>query len=253
MLFRSAASNSVSIDLNTGTPYSFTINGQTTVAKNFERLGTDGLPFQTGTGNDVIIASRTSDPSGDDDWINTNGGDDLVQIFLGRDQVNLGGGIDTLKISWGDIDKDVIYYGGAAPTYSVYIAGDYEREVDFLEVEKFDLAFGSGNDSVVTGDFGDTIDSGAGADTIQSGLGPDQIDAGAGIDRWIADLSAASNPVSIDLNTSTPYSFTINGQTTVAKNFERLGKDGLPFQTGAGNDVIIEDRKSTRLNSSHRT
>ena len=99
------------------------------------------------------------------------GGNDIISTGLGDDQVFGLGGNDTIRVGAG------------------------LNEVDG----------GDGNDLIVAGTSKDSLFGGNGNDTLDAGAGTDYVDGGAGLDHWIADTSASSGIVTINLNASIDY------------------------------------------------
>ena len=210
--------------------------------------GIDMVTLKTGAGNDVI----TTLDARFDDQIVTNAGADTVIIAGGRDNVQLGAGIDTLVVDWSDIGYgqttdllgnivdgyDGVYYWGPDSGN-----GNYDR-ADFTGVEKFNITMGLGNDNVVTGDGDDTVNGGAGSDWLRTRQGVDQVvggdelDGTRGLDRWTADKSAATVGMTIDLTVNTASTYQIGANTGSVRGIEMLGLPNEFFNSGSGNDII---------------
>ncbi|WP_162245468.1 calcium-binding protein, partial [Methylobacterium sp. Leaf466] len=199
---KSDATVGLTIDL-TAVTSSYVISGITGTVTNIEALGdvdATGRRFATGSSNDVIV-TRADYLS---DFIDTNAGADTVTVKGGMDIVNMGGNaagtVDTLIVDWaamtGTYDFTTFDFAGSlADGYSgryadVYNGSSGHNRVVFTGVERFNVAVGTTNDYVLTGDGDDTVSGGAGHDHLSTAKGVDVIDGGLGDDRWEADKSA---------------------------------------------------------------
>src|SRR3546814_3605179 len=88
---------------------------------------------------------------------------------------------------------------------------------------------------------GDTPAGTGGDDWFVSAGGNDTVDGGAGSDTY--DGSVNTNGIFVDLETGTAFGGAQTGTDTLISIENVAG--------GTGNDTILGDRKSTRLNSSH--
>jgi Ca2+-binding RTX toxin-like protein len=243
---KSAATLGMAIDLISDLASTYTIGGQEAAVVNVERLGGDdrGDLFQSGSGADTL----TTRYEFFHDHVSTNAGDDIVLVNGGRDVVQMGAGSDLLAVDWSASDHEVgtrIFEVDAAGGYSGWMGhrvsehGSYHR-LDFGSVERFRITGGAYSDYFVSGDAADTLSGLGGNDTIRSGTGADSIAGGSGVDRWLADKSAATSDMAIDLLNDVVSAFTIGGQGAAASGIEMLGGDdrGELFLAGAGADTI---------------
>lgn len=205
--------------------------------------GIEMLTLATGDGDDVISTLFADH----DDQITTNGGSDWVKVAGGHDNVSMGGqGLagDTLVLDWSRYDD-----ASGTPTLTLAVDGSgysgqfrnyywYDASVTFSGVEHFDLKLTKGNDYVITGTGNDVIAGNEGDDYLVTGTGADVIDGGTGVDRWLADKSAATLAMTIDLTAVSTYQ--IGALTASVQRIEVLGNsDTERFQTGSGNDLIV--------------
>ncbi len=204
--------------------------------------GIEALSLSTGAGDDSIVtlASHFTDV------LTTGAGNDIAKVAGGIDSVVMGDGFDTLVIDWSyvtDYDFNIATFNGTfaggynGALYNNSQLANFNR-VDWSGVERFDIATGSGNDTVQTGDADDRVASGGGNDYLLTRGGADVVDGGAGVDRWWADKSAATTAIMLDLNAAAPQSYVVGGVTGSVTGIEVLGSD-LRFLTGSGNDIIV--------------
>ncbi|MDD1458412.1 calcium-binding protein, partial [Dolichospermum sp. ST_sed7] len=180
----SSATTDLSID--DSTPKNFTLTNGTSYT-NIEKF--TGLI--TGSGNDVINFSQRSN-----DTISTGNGDDTINAGLGNDTVNGGTGNDLLILDYSSntytgtspqsgISSSVSNNGngGFNGFYRAYsnTSLNYDQ-VNFSNIERFQITGTGAKDNIVTGDGNDTINSGAGNDTINASGGNDSINTGDGND-----------------------------------------------------------------------
>ena len=194
-------------------------NGTTYV--NIERLG-----FTGGSGNDVIATRTDNSNDGLNDTLNGGGGSDILKVGGGSDVANGGSGNDLLIVDYStDTNSFVMAAGNAQFT-------DFSNtNVTFTGIERFDVTFGSGNDTILLGAGSDRARGGAGNDSLNTAAGAAVVDGGSGTDLWTADFSADTAAKSINLNIAGVQS--AGGGTSYVR-IERLG-----FTGGSGNDVIV--------------
>jgi Ca2+-binding RTX toxin-like protein len=217
------------------------LNGVSTLrngtVRNFE--GFRGLV--TGDGNDSIVGHRSAQLG---DGIATGAGDDTIRLFSGaEDTVDAGPGSDRLIYVYNTFTTGVVMTGIAEDTeggYNGFIDGYEGQNVNFSGVEHFSFFdLSGGGDSFQTGSGDDFLSGGDGADTLLSGSGNDTVDGGTGNDYWGADLSAATVPITIDIN---GFSSLPGGSVTNVEAF-------MGLQTGSGNDAIVGHRASRMTDS----
>ena len=207
--------------------------------------------------NDTFIENNNANAT----TFNTGAGNDLVQ-FAATVNVNqtldMGSGTDTLVIDASGVTDSNSFStltslsGSAAAGYSGAYRTGYHGDVNFSNVEKFDIYGTSSNDSIITGDGADIADGNAGSDYIQVGKGSNTVDGGADFDTLSIDLSGQAAGSTIDL-TKTGQQDT--GGTNSIQNMESFGgtvtgsakndtfienntANVTTFNTGAGNDLV---------------
>lgn len=222
----SAASADIVIDLNTVSTY---LGGGS--VRNMERA-----TLSTGSGDDSFTGHASV--SGQDTLSMGAGNDTVTLHFGGSDSVGGGAGDDTLIVTY-DIETNDVWLtdlgDSAGGGYSGTFNGLGGNDIAFTGIEHFAFTDRSGgNDIINTGAGNDTLNGGGGDDRLLSGSGLDKIDGGGGNDIWGADLSAASEKIKINLNTSSTYL----GEGRV-KHVE-----GMELDTGSGNDNIIGHKKA---------
>ena len=193
-------------------------NGSTYV--NIERLG-----FTGGSGNDVITTRTDNANDGFNDTLNGGGGSDVLKVGGGSDVANGGNGSDLLIIDYSSDTNSFVMAGGNAQ-----ITDFSNTNVTFSSIERFDVTFGSGNDTILLGAGSDKASGGGGNDSLNTAAGAAIVNGGGGTDIWISDFSGDASVKTIDLNLAGLQSAG-NGSTYV--NIERLG-----FTGGSGNDII---------------
>ncbi len=125
--------------------------------------------------------------------------DDTINSGLGYDTVDGGEGDDLLIVDYSSNSytgtswvaagiRSSIYSNGTDGyngSYSAY-TDNYSNydQVNFSNIERFEITGTVANDDIYTGDGNDTINSGAGDDVITGGAGINIIDGGEGIDTW---------------------------------------------------------------------
>jgi Ca2+-binding RTX toxin-like protein len=144
-----------------------------------------------GSGGDTITNARRLNNT-----INTGGGDDTINGGLGNDQVDGGAGVDLLIV---DYSRNT--YAGTSPAAGIssssysngssgfngYVWAYYNSsynydQVNFSNIERFQITGTSAADTIRTGSGNDTINSGAGNDSIIAASGDDLLIGGSGSD-----------------------------------------------------------------------
>ncbi|WP_275787764.1 hypothetical protein [Pararhizobium gei] len=251
---KSDATTAITLDLNlAGVQGTYAIGTASATLRGIDALGYyDGATqlFSTGAGNDVLTTSR-----GDFyDYIVTNGGNDTVTIFDGRDEVAMGAGTDTLVVDWSVLEADYsIFTSGFTGSLAAGYSGTYYKDpydngnrVIFSGVEHFIVTTDDADDRIVTGDFADTVQGNGGNDRLLTGKGADTVDGGLGGDAWAADKSDATTAITLDLNLAgVQGTYAIGTTSATLRGIDALGYyDGATqlFSTGAGNDVLTTSR-----------
>jgi trimeric autotransporter adhesin len=149
---------------------------------------------------------------GNDHIVRGDGNDVLTTRGQGQDDVEFGGGSDTLVVDYSSVGTSVsaAYYNSAyrygAGSLGSGVAANLERVV-VVGGSGADSLSGVNGDDILSGELGDdALASGAGDDTILGGGGDDYLigygggrgwyDGGTEIDRLDLDLSAEIQPVS---------------------------------------------------------
>src|SRR5204863_16572 len=110
------------------------------------------------------------------------------------DTVDGGIGDDLLIADW-STDGDSFHMNGTGQ-----ITDSNNTSVTFANIERFNITFGSGSDSVVLLSGSDTVNGGGGNDDLDTGAGAAVVDGGTGSDRWRADLSSFTGAFNLDLS-----------------------------------------------------
>ena len=229
---KSAATANIHIDLTAGAQtYSLTTGGPTATVQNIEAVN-----LTTGSGNDTIVTTSLNLA----DMVNTNDGNDTITVAGGSDTVDGGTGTDRLIVDYhGDANNVSVSVGltvGPQDGFHGQYTDSVSNSVSFGNIENFTVTTGSGTDSITTGTGDDVISLGDGNDSANTGSGLDSIDGGVGNDTWLADKSAATANINIDLTSVNPqtYSLTTGGPTATVQNIEAVN-----LSTGSGNDTIV--------------
>lgn len=206
--------------------------------------GIEALHYTGGIGADLVTASTGVF----NDTIATGDGTDVITSSRGSDVVDGGGGTgnDKLVMDWSSIADPLQGISNA------YIGNGWNRfssrsgdQLDYINIELFDLRGGAGADTLVGGALKDTLSGNGGDDTLDSGTGDAVINGGAGNDRWVADLSAEAKPVLFNAATSQTAAQATESGSSV------LGIEAVSLQTGGGIDVI--DTRGFALNDTINT
>jgi len=143
--------------------------------------------IKTGSGNDSLQqAGRVANQ------FFTGAGNDFVNPGLGKDSVDGGSGIDTLKLDYslGDTGSRVVMIvnpetlaGNALRT--VVDSNTPLDQIAFSNFEAYDITGTSKDDNITTGAGNDTLIGGDGNDTLAGNWGNDNLNGGAGNDILI--------------------------------------------------------------------
>jgi Ca2+-binding RTX toxin-like protein len=146
---------------------------------------------------DVIVTTVGSPNERYDDSVVGGAGDDVVTVGGGFDVVDGDAGVDTLVVDW---TNDTSNFSMTSSGVHTIISDFANTQVAHVNVERFDVTLGSGNDVVTLGDDDDTVRGGAGNDDLDTRKGDAVVDGGAGVDRWRADFSESTTGISLNIN-----------------------------------------------------
>ncbi len=138
---------------------------------------TNGIVIDSGTGNDIIVATKYNDEilaGTGNDIIDAGDGDDKITGGSGNDRIYGGQGADNIQ---GNDGNDKIYGGS-------------ENDI---------ITGGFGNDEIFGEAGNDRIDGGTGIDKINGGLGADRLTGGADGDIFIFSNFSDSSVFATDL------------------------------------------------------
>ncbi|MBR8831845.1 MAG: hypothetical protein N5P05_002172 [Chroococcopsis gigantea SAG 12.99] len=194
------------------------------------------MPTYTGTnGNDNLPTSGSN-----------NSGNDIFIPLLGIDTVDGGSGDDLLIIDYSSntYTGNATYAAGISTNISESVPGTFTGnylayknttgtydQVNFSNIERFQITGTNFNDTIVTGWNNDVINAGGGNDIIDGRGGIDTIDGGAGTDTVIY-LDASDETANLVINNSGARIGLTNG--TVITNVEQFQN----VDAGGGNDTI---------------
>ncbi|SPF80633.1 beta strand repeat-containing protein [Pseudoprimorskyibacter insulae] len=210
------------------------LNGPSTYLGQGSVQNVEGFDVTTAGGNDSLTGC-VSGETNYGDTVHSGGGDDLITLWLGGwDSVDGGAGSDRLVVT-----NQVSPGTGLSLTntrtpegtfgYTGFIDGYYINNIDFSGIEHFTFTdLNNGNDHFVAGSGNDSLTGGGGNDTLNSGAGQDTVNGGDGNDAWVADLSAVTTPLSIDLN----------GTSTLPGGGTLTNMEGMNLLSGSGNDTL---------------
>ena len=185
---------------------------------------------------------------GDDDLVGSSG-NDTINGLLGLDTIDGGAGSDTLIIDYssnaftGPLPPAGIasnIYNPNDPTslngyiYAYNSIGAID-EVEFINIERFQITGTGVSDQIATGSGDDTILAGSGDDTIDAGGGINSIDGGSGFDTLLtANFSTATTSLTI---TNFSNSILLPTGTWSINNIEAF----INLSTGSGADTSPPD------------
>jgi serralysin len=180
--------------------------------------------------NDRLIGSEVS-PNGSQ-TINLGAGDDTGGVGRGGGTVNGGVGNDTLIVDFSTATVGVFNEEG--PLVNTALGGFngsflHTVRASYTSIERFEIATGSGNDTITTATGDDVIRTGAGNDRVNAGDGMDLVDGGAGDDILdggagsfdTVSFASATAGVTVDLRIAAAQN-TVGAGTDTIVNFERL-------------------------------
>jgi RTX calcium-binding nonapeptide repeat (4 copies)/FG-GAP-like repeat len=233
-----AGTDTLNLDLSAQTANLNITNYQTSginlpgvvTATNFEALN-----LSTGAGNDTVTQSGLVNGVviRGNDYINTGAGNDTINAGLGADTVNGGDGNDTLTIDYsiGDTGLGIQMNSSSAgngfanrldSTQRVFLDNTY-----FNNIEQFNVAGTSQNDTINTGAGNDTINGGGG--------GADKLFGGAGNDTYIVSRILGGGTVITDFSGTNDTLSLIGGASLSTTHISRsdttlivdLNQDGI--------------------------
>ncbi len=188
--------------------------------------GIERLNLTLGGGNDRVSSSVGNVGDGRADYLDGGAGNDTLIAGGGRDTMYGGDGEDTLIVNFANAQVGTNYNGNASSITDFSVTS-----LTFAGFEHFDIRLGAGNDNVMGGAGDDSMSGGKGNDTLDSGAGKAVIDGGGGKDLWIADLSAQTAALSIDLRIKTLQ--------TAAPGITLKGVEAMSLKAGTGDDSLI--------------
>ncbi len=199
--------------------------------------GIEALDLTTGNGRDNISTAGY----GFNDGVSTAGGNDTVNTGLGTDWFNGGADTDVLVADYSTAISGInqVDIGGGWTRLQMV---DGTSRVDYINVERFDLTGGLGNDTLSGGALGDSLTGGAGNDWLNSGRGSDVIKGGVGIDTWIGDYSNLG--VNLAFTLSDLGKGKVLGVGTTVNTVENVniatgsGADTINLGAASGNDTV---------------
>jgi len=234
----SASSANFGIDLRPGG------SGPQDVIRGFEYVGT----VRTGLGWDIVITSDVDR----DERIFAGGGNDMIGVLNGTDEVDGGADLDLLYVDYGTATGPVVsgaLSGSLAAGYGGTVSSA-DRSVAYSGIERFQLNGSAYSDDLRGGGGLDSLNGGAGADTMTGAGGNDIyfVDnagdvvvelAGEGTDEirtFLAVQSLAGTEVeNLRAMSGIDHEFHGNGSNNVVTG--GAGRDVVYLQQG-GNDRV---------------
>ena len=187
----------------------------------------EALTITTGIGADTLDTSGYAL----DDWVNSGGGNDIVNTGLGHDTVDGGTGTgDTLVLNYASLTENVARVD-AGYGWLRYLDSANTTSVDYINIERFNITGGSGDDALYGAAGIDVLKGGAGNDVLDGYRGKDTVQGGTGNDTWVADHSDALSALSLTLDAL--GTGTLTGIGTAINSVENVN-----LKTGGGNDTI---------------
>ncbi len=248
------------------------VGGNNIGTADYATYGTPWLSGVDGTNSADVMGPGYTDAQGDQ-IDGTDGNDDLIFGYGGRDSINGGLGNDTIIGGPGQdtLDGgpgiDTADYSTSTSAVTVNLTtgigsgGDAQGDV----LSNFENLTGSNYNDSLTGDAGanvlignagnDTLRGGAGDDTLIGGPGADLLDGGTGIDS--ADYTTSGAGVTVNLATGTgsggdAQGDTLTGVENITGSFynDNLTGDGNAnvLIGGGGNDTLSGGAGNDRLN-----
>lgn len=176
------------------------------------------------------------------DHVRGGNGNDTINLGLGQDTAEGGNGIDLLVADFGSLTEVI---SSTSLPYGWTRLGDAlgENFVDHIGFERFDIASGSGHDTLNGGTLKDRLRGRDGDDLLIGYNGADTIDGGNGNDTWRGHFSTASNNLSLTMD-ATGKGTLVGAGAKIFKieNVELTtgtGADTINLSALTGNDVIL--------------
>ncbi len=119
-----------------------------------------------------------------DDALYGEAGNDTLDPGLGSDYADGGTETDTLKVDYSSLSTNIT---STTPNNGSGTISTTGNSVNYVNIEKFDITTGSGNDNLIGGNLDDTLKGGAGDDILNGGTGVDILQGGVGDDSYIID------------------------------------------------------------------
>ncbi|MGE3509708.1 MAG: peptidoglycan DD-metalloendopeptidase family protein, partial [Vicinamibacterales bacterium] len=251
-------------DLTAPQDFAFQPGGDFTLSDGTSVTGFELIQFWSGSGDDRFV---------------------IAPVVAGTSSFAGGDGVDTAVVDYSMFDDAVTFQrtsiNFANPRASINTAlsapGGAEHRVDFKEVERFEIAGGSGNDSLDTGSSGlldgddvlsgnggdDELHGGVGADTLYGGAGNDYLNSGnPGVDAANsvyggegddtvqatgdgADVLSGGSGIDFlslsrqDLTTAQDVEFQPGGGFTLTDGASVTGFELIQFLSGSGDDRFV--------------
>ncbi|MEA5536013.1 Calx-beta domain-containing protein [Crocosphaera sp. XPORK-15E] len=213
-----------------------------------------------GNGNDTLSGGDGNDE------LYGEAGNDTLDAGLGTSQTADGGTeTDTLKVDYSTLSTNITT---TTPNNGGGTISTTGNSVNYVNIEKFDITGGSGNDNLIGGNLEDTLRGGAGNDTLNGGTGIDILQGGVGDDTYIINelgdtINENANEGSDTIQASISYSvetlanvenITLTGTNNLNATGNTLnntltGNSGNNTLTGnAGNDTLEGGTGNDSLN-----
>jgi Ca2+-binding RTX toxin-like protein len=199
--------------------------------------GIEALDLTTGNGRDSLSTAGY----GWNDGLSTSGGNDTLNTGLGIDWVNGGADLDVLVADYSSAVTNINQVDIGGGWYRLQMADGTSR-VDYINIERYALTGGSGNDTLWGSALGDTLEGGGGNDYLGSGRGNDVVKGGAGVDTWNGDY--ANLGVNLSFTLSATGGGKVLGVGTTVTAIENViiatgsGADTVDLGAGSGNDTV---------------
>ncbi|MCM8622861.1 MAG: hypothetical protein NFW16_14275, partial [Candidatus Accumulibacter sp.] len=206
----SAATGAVVVDLRPGTAFQDGMGSQDTLVSIENIVGSSHNDVLSGDANNNVFEGG----AGDDNLIG-NGGDDTLNPGTGIDQVDGGDGTDRLVLDWSSIGVASAADGIVTDLFDAHgsLVDDPSKAVEWVfhtalstdhivsvrNVEQFDIAGTSADDTLVGGVFTGTLAGGFGNDFLAPGLGVNTLIGGPGNDLFVGSGAMFNGDQIIDL------------------------------------------------------